>query len=604
MRAIIGLACALAGSTFAFAQSSDVRVYVQFAPGQKAAGRAAIAQAQAREHHLFDDLDTVAVTIPAAARAALVRNPAIALIEDDPTRGFLSTTQTVPYGISMVQAPAAVTAGATGLGIKVGVIDSGVHIGHEDLVGVSITGYPKFGAHDQRNWDRDYLSHGTHVVGTIAAANNNVGVVGVSPGKVSIHMVKVFGDAGNWIYSSDLLSAARNAASAGSRIISMSLGGARSSGIESRGLGDLYKQGVLLVAAAGNDGTSATSYPAGYSSVISVAAIDAAMNRASFSQFNASVELAAPGVAVTSTISYLENNSITVGGVGYPANHVELSGRGTVSGGLVFGGLGTSTNAAWKDKVVLVDRGDNSFYDKVRNVQLSGGLACIIANNTAGELSATLGDGNSATIPALGVTQADGATLKSLIAGAVTASITSAVAYNRSEYDEFDGTSMATPHVSGVAALVWSAFPKLTNVQLRQVLTSTAKDLGAAGRDNEYGYGLVQAMAAITSLGGVTTPPEEPPPGGTDTTAPVVSGFSAKVTNAKNGSFEFTWTTNEDATSDISLAGVGDYLDPTLVTTHKRTFRGTKGATYIYSVTSADAAGNRSTATTGSITVQ
>lgn len=603
IRTVVCFACALGGSALALAQSSDVRVYVQFAPGQKAAGRAAVAQAQAREHHVFDDLDAVAVTIPAAARSALLRNPAIALIEDDPTRAFLSTTagpQTVPYGINLVQAPEAVAAGATGAGIKVGVIDSGVYVGHEDFAGLSITGYPKYADGDARNWDRDYLSHGTHVVGTIAAANNNVGVVGVSPGKVAIHMVKVFGDTGNWVYSSDLLSAARNAASAGSRIISMSLGGARSSGIENRGLNDLYNQGVLLVAAAGNDGTSATSYPAGYASVISVAAIDAQKARAAFSQFNASVELAAPGVGVTSTVSNLENNSVTVGSSTFPANHVDLSGRGSPSGGFVYGGLGTSTNAAWGGKVVLVDRGDISFYDKVRNVQSSGGLACIIANNTDGELLATLGDGNSAAIPALGITQADGVTLRSLIAPSVTASITSAVAYNQSAYEEYDGTSMATPHVSGVAALVWSAFPKLTNVQIRQALTSTALDLGAPGRDSEYGYGLVRAKAAIDSLGGVTNPP----PSGTDTTAPVISNFNAKATNLKNGSFEFTWTTNEASTSDVSLAGIGEYLDPTLVTTHKRTFRGSKGATYNYSVTSADAAGNRSTAVTGSITLQ
>ncbi len=66
---------------------------------------------------------------------------------------------------------------------------------------------------------------------------------------------------------------------------------------------------------------------------------------------------------------------------------------------------------------------------------------------------------------------------------------------------------MATPHASAVAALVWSAKPTATNVEIRQVLQQTAQDLGTAGRDVYYGYGLVQAKAAITALtgGGGTT---------------------------------------------------------------------------------------------------
>jgi len=66
---------------------------------------------------------------------------------------------------------------------------------------------------------------------------------------------------------------------------------------------------------------------------------------------------------------------------------------------------------------------------------------------------------------------------------------------------------MATPHVSAVAALVWSADPTATNAEIRSVLADTAQDLGTAGRDTSYGYGLVQAKAAIDALtgGGGTT---------------------------------------------------------------------------------------------------
>ncbi len=69
-----------------------------------------------------------------------------------------------------------------------------------------------------------------------------------------------------------------------------------------------------------------------------------------------------------------------------------------------------------------------------------------------------------------------------------------------SSYASWSGTSMATPHVSGVAALVWSFNPAWTNVQIREALDATAEDLGAPGRDTSFGYGLVQASAALAYL--------------------------------------------------------------------------------------------------------
>ncbi|WP_043762429.1 S8 family peptidase [Aeromonas taiwanensis] len=69
-----------------------------------------------------------------------------------------------------------------------------------------------------------------------------------------------------------------------------------------------------------------------------------------------------------------------------------------------------------------------------------------------------------------------------------------------SGYAYYSGTSMATPHVVGVAALVWSQRLECSNDQLRQTLRSSAQDLGTLGRDNSYGYGLVQAKAAADRL--------------------------------------------------------------------------------------------------------
>jgi serine protease len=59
---------------------------------------------------------------------------------------------------------------------------------------------------------------------------------------------------------------------------------------------------------------------------------------------------------------------------------------------------------------------------------------------------------------------------------------------------------MATPHVAAIAALIWSNNTQWTNVQIRNALQSTAKDLGQPGRDNSFGFGLVQGKAALDFL--------------------------------------------------------------------------------------------------------
>jgi subtilisin family serine protease len=74
------------------------------------------------------------------------------------------------------------------------------------------------------------------------------------------------------------------------------------------------------------------------------------------------------------------------------------------------------------------------------------------------------------------------------------------LAVKGTKYAYFNGTSMATPHVAGVAALVWSYFPTCTGAQMRATLGKSALDLGSVGRDTKYGYGLVQAKAAYDRI--------------------------------------------------------------------------------------------------------
>ncbi len=552
------------------AAGERVRVWVEFQPNAKAAVHQALEGYGAQFHYTFDDLNSFVVTVPRSALQGLSHNPHVVSIEDDVPRYLFSSplsaaqvaaaasspSQFVPYGVDMVQArdvwdanrDGVVDSGApTGAGRTVCIIDTGLYTGHEDFAGVNILGgYSQVGD----PWNQDGAGHGTHVAGTITAANNSVGVVGVTPGAVNLYIVKVFDNNGNWTLASDLVDAINRCADAGANVVSMSLGGSRSNGKEARAFSNLYNQGVLFIAAAGNNGDTSYSYPASYDSVVSVAAVDDTGTVASFSQKNDQVELAAPGVGVWSTIPWVETNTVTVDGTDYSANHIDNAARGTTSGPLVDGGLCDSVGS-WSGAVVLCERGSISFYDKVMNVQNGGGAAAIIYNNAPGNFYGTLGDGNTSNIIALSLSQADGQYLVANKLG-FTANVTSTVVKPASGYAAWDGTSMATPHVSAVAALVWSAFPSLTNADIRNALDATAKDLGAPGRDTSYGYGLVQAYDAIQYLsnsgGGGGT--------GGNNGALHVSIATDKSTYANRETVYITATVTDDAGAAVTGATV------------------------------------------------
>lgn len=511
--------------TTAFAQEG--RYIVKFNAGRSDAGRAAIAGAGARVVLSLDPQDAVTVVLPERAVAALSRNPNIEYIEVDPIRTPLATWsnrtlpsgEVVPYGMQMIQADLVVSINEGAK--KVCIIDSGYSQQHVDLrddTDASITQNAVNSG--SGTWDQDSCGHGTHVAGTVMAiAGNGAGVVGVTPG-AQLHVIKVFGNdnltsgACSWTYSSTLIDALNKCESAGSNITSMSLGGSVKSRTEEVAFRNAYARGLLHVAAAGNAGNNTTSYPAGYPSVISVAAVDSAETVATFSQKNRDVEIAAPGVAVLSTLPWLEENTLTFpNSTNVSGGHVEFSARTTgVSGVLVDGGLCNSVGA-WAGRVVLCQRGTVAFNDKVQNVQTGGGAAAVIYNNvasdaTCGDFAGTLGAGNSSTIPAISVSCADGTAALSF--ANQNGTVVSQVTFSASGYEAWDGTSMATPHVSGVAALLWSCYPTATNKTIRDTMNATALDKGAAGRDTAYGFGIVQAKAAVEALGGsgfcVTSP--------------------------------------------------------------------------------------------------
>ncbi len=204
--------------------------------------------------------------------------------------------------------------------VVVAVIDTGVLLGHPDLQGQLLPGFdfirdpnnaqdgdgidsnPDDPGDDRYNGNSSF--HGTHVSGTIAAAtNNNVGVAGIAP-MANIMPLRVLGAKGVG-YSYDILQAVRYAAGLSNDsgtlparradIINLSLSGASASQAEQ----DVYTQararGVIIAAAAGNSSSSVPQYPASYAGVVAVSAVNIGRTLAHYSNFGASVDVAAPG---------------------------------------------------------------------------------------------------------------------------------------------------------------------------------------------------------------------------------------------------------------------------------------------------------------------
>jgi subtilisin family serine protease len=284
--------------------------------------------------------------------------------------------QTLEWGVDRIDADLAWPA-STGAGVNVAVIDTGIDLDHPDLnviKGVDCTKGPncaKGGSGDDDN------GHGTHVAGIAAARDNTIGVVGVAP-SANLQAVKVLNQNGSG-FLSDVIEGIEWSVNNGSDVINMSLG--TSSNLQSLhdAVDAANTAGLVVVAAAGNEGdgnpgTNEVSYPAKYSSVIAVSATAQNDSTPVWSSEGAEVEVAAPGVAI----------------------------RSTVAGG---------------------------------------------------------------------------------------------------GYDTFSGTSMASPHTAGVVALLLSS--GVSPADIRTTLRSTADDLGSAGFDNHYGWGLVDAEESVT---GVQTP--------------------------------------------------------------------------------------------------
>lgn len=507
-RVMAGLLAASLGMTsLATAGSPDPeRQIVAYKDAARA--RKAIEAAGGRVIRELDGLAAFAVKVPARALAGLRADAAIALVEQDAPRYPLSIQAPSPTGVQVrpwgtVAVHADPFNGDTE--IPICIIDSGYAKPHEDMQTQFVTASPDPGTGSP--WT-DNCGHGTHVAGTISALDDQIGVVGVNGnGEVPLHIVKVFGDDCSYAYSSDLAAAVGKCIQDGhARVISMSLGGGTPSQIEKKAFDQALDKNVLSIAAAGNDGNSKKSYPAAYDSVMSVAAVDSALVHAEFSQWNDDVEIAAPGVAVRSTYIKGKGTEVELENL-VDVYHFEAapflgSAEGDVTGPLfhcnAVDGLGSPGDCVGAEgKICVIERGEISFALKVQECQRKGGLAAVILNSSDALYTGTVGgQGVTIKIPAVAVA---GVHTESFLGPLLGFDFQVRVLRN-GNYEFLDGTSMATPHVSGIAAAVWSHDPTCKARDIRALLDFTAHDIDAPGRDVDTGYGFVDYAAALANL--------------------------------------------------------------------------------------------------------
>jgi major intracellular serine protease len=229
----------------------------------------------------------------------------------------------VPKGVELIQAPKLWNE-TKGKGIKVAVLDTGCETAHPDLKD-RIIGGRNFTDDDRSNPDiyTDYNGHGTHVAGTIAAQENDTGVIGVAP-EAGLLIVKVLNKAGSGKYDW-IIKGIHYAIEEKADIISMSLGGPADVPELHEAIKTAVNNNILVVCAAGNEGdgddsTNEFAYPGAYNEVISVGAINLERGSSEFTNSHNEIDLVAPGEGITST--YLNGKYATLSGTSMAAPHV------------------------------------------------------------------------------------------------------------------------------------------------------------------------------------------------------------------------------------------------------------------------------------------
>jgi hypothetical protein len=283
---------------------------VRYAPGKLIVGveedasatrvEQALARAGAKVKRAIGKIDARVVEVPEAevgeAIATLRVDPAVEYVEREV---LLERADTIPndalwsgqWGPKLVRAPKAWDATRGSAAVVIAVLDTGVDFGHPDLESAFLAGY------DFINNDanpRDDHGHGTAVAGVIAARTHNQRGQAGACWRCSLMPVKVL-DASGWGTTSAIASGIIWASDHGARVINMSLGGSGATQTLANAVEYATGKGVVLVAAAGNAGSTTLFFPAAYPDVVSVAATTPSDKLYEWSNRGAWVRLAAPG---------------------------------------------------------------------------------------------------------------------------------------------------------------------------------------------------------------------------------------------------------------------------------------------------------------------
>ncbi|MHB8157240.1 MAG: S8 family serine peptidase, partial [Desulfocucumaceae bacterium] len=274
------------------------------------------AKAKGKVKRMYKHLAVAAVKMTPGKARELEKDSDILFVEPD---GLVRAGEAFPWNASEISADLALARSFTGKGIKIAVLDTGIDQSHEDL---SVAGGAAFvdvesglSLEGPGNYTDDN-GHGTHVAGIIAALANGKGTIGVASGS-ALYSVKVLDREGAGTYS-QVIAAIDWAIEHDIDIICMSLGGDQYSRAFEQAVQKAYDSGILLVAAAGNGGE--ILYPAKYTPVVAVGAVDRNKQRAQFSSTGPELEIMAPGVGVESTLP--GNKYGTMSGTSAAAPHV------------------------------------------------------------------------------------------------------------------------------------------------------------------------------------------------------------------------------------------------------------------------------------------
>lgn len=444
--------------------------------------------------------------------------------------------------------------GITGKGIKVGVLDTGIDYNHPDLKSRYKGGYdaverdddpmettysdwknsgkPEFSA----NGSSYYTSHGTHVSGTIAGTGesevSDYPVVGVSP-DVDLYSYRVLGPYGSGSFS-DINYGIEKAVSDGMNVINLSLGAGVNDPLYPTAIAcnNAMLAGVVTVIASGNEGPgdSTVGTPGAASLPITVGASSTGIPLSEYSLKLGEEDFYGRLLARNFDNSYENLDGLT--------------------GNIYYCGLGGTVKdfpAEVKGNIALIERGEFALNLKIENAKKAGATSVIMYNNVEGKIEAYLGESVSA-VPTVAVTKEAGIKLKEaalngknevslsktgetkteedvladfsskgpvvnenikpdLVAPGVSI-LSSYPEYINSPEDGIDystayarinGTSMATPHVTAVAALILQENPEYTPFDVKSALMNTSEDLKEKYRVNETGAGRVNAYDAVHS---------------------------------------------------------------------------------------------------------